>query len=218
MNILIADDHQLTVEGYKMILSFSEQFEDKINFIEAKSCKEAFFKINENTSNKIFFDLAIIDYSMPTFPEENIYNGADICLLLQKKMPKCKTLILTASMENIALFEMVHNINPDGVATKSDVNGDIFLEIIKLLFLGKKYRSNYVQERIEEVWQTQAFVNELNRKILYFLSKGYKLKEISSELSISEIAVKKRISKIKQSLNLNESDNLLKVAKTLGYI
>ena len=93
-----------------------------------------------------------------------------------------------------------------------------FLEIIEILLSGKKYRSDFVSMQIEEIWENKAFVNELNRKILQYLAKGYKLKEIAQELDVSEITIKKRISKIRESLNLNEEDNILKEAKSRGYL
>ncbi len=218
MQILIADDHQLTVEGYKSILLFSEQIEDNSIFIVAYSCEEAFLKIKENKSNAIFFDLAIIDYSMPSYEEENIFNGVDVCEYLQNAMPNCKTIILTGIMESLPLFEMVKNLKPDAVATKSDVNGEILLKIVQDIFMGEKYRSEFVKKQIELIWESKTFVNELNRKILYYLSIGYKIKEIAIKLSISEIAVKKRISKIKKALTLKEDENILKEAKQRGFI
>lgn len=218
MNILIADDHQLMIDSYKMILSFSDQLGDNINFIEANSCEEAYLKINKCIENNQKIDIAILDYSMPVFPEKNISNGADICVYLQNTMPSCKNMILTAIMENIILFEIILNVKPDAVVTKSDIDGNKFLEIIEILFSGKKYKSDFVSKQIEEIWENKAFVNEINRKILMYLSKGYKLKEIADELSVSEINIKKRISKIKQSLNLNEDDAILKEAKSRGYL
>lgn len=218
LNILIADDHQLMIDSYKMILSFSDQLGDNINFIEANSCEEAYLKINKCIENNQKIDIAILDYSMPVFPEKNISNGADICVYLQNTMPSCKNMILTAIMENIILFEIILNVKPDAVVTKSDIDGNKFLEIIEILLSGKKYKSDFVSKQIEEIWENKAFVNEINRKILMYLSKGYKLKEIADELSVSEINIKKRISKIKQSLNLNEDDAILKEAKSRGYL
>lgn len=218
MNILIADDHQLMIDSYKMILSFSDQLGDNINFIEANSCEEAYLKINKCIEKNQKIDIAILDYSMPVFPEKNISNGADICVYLQNTMPSCKNMILTAIMENIILFEIILNVKPDAVVTKSDIDGNTFLEIIEILLSGKKYKSDFVSKQIEEIWENKAFVNEINRKILMYLSKGYKLKEIADELSFSEINIKKRISKIKQSLNLNEDDAILKEAKSRGYL
>lgn len=218
MNVLIADDHQLTIDAYKTILSFSLQLGDNINFIEANSCEEAYLKINQCLDNNLRIDLAILDYSMPIYSEKNILNGADVCIYLQKQMPSCINMILTSIMGNIILFEIILNVKPHGIVTKSDIDGNKFLEIIEILLSGKKYRSGFVSMQIEEIWENKAFVNDLNRKILQYLSKGYKLKEIAQELDVSEITIKKRISKIRESLNLNEDDNILKEAKSRGYL
>ena len=218
MNVLIADDHQLTIDAYKTILSFSLQLGDNINFIEANSCEEAYLKINQCLDNNLRIDLAILDYSMPIYSEKNILNGADVCIYLQKQMPNCINMILTSIMENIILFEIILNVKPHGIVTKSDIDGNKFLEIIEILLSGKKYRSDFVSMQIEEIWENKAFVNELNRKILQYLAKGYKLKEIAQELDVSEITIKKRISKIRESLNLNEDDNIFKEAKSRGYL
>ena len=218
MNILIADDHQLTIDAYKTILSFSLQLGDNINFIEANSCEEAYLKINQCLDNNLRIDLAILDYSMPVYSEKNILNGADVCIYLQKQMPSCINMILTSIMGNIILFEIILNVKPHGIVTKSDIDGNKFLEIIEILLSGKKYRIDFVSMQIEEIWENKAFVNDLNRKILQYLSKGYKLKEIAQELDVSEITIKKRISKIRESLNLNEDDNILKEAKSRGYL
>lgn len=218
MNVLIADDHQLTIDAYKTILSFSLQLGDNINFIEANSCEEAYLKINQCLDNNLRIDLAILDYSMPIYSEKNILNGADVCIYLQKQMPSCINMILTSIMGNIILFEIILNVKPHGIVTKSDIDGNKFLEIIEIVLSGKKYRSDFVSMQIEEIWENKAFVNELNRKILQYLAKGYKLKEIAQELDVSEITIKKRISKIRESLNLNEDDNILKEAKSRGYL
>ena len=218
MNVLIADDHQLTIDAYKTILSFSLQLGDNINFIEANSCEEAYLKINQCLDNNLRIDLAILDYSMPIYSEKNILNGADVCIYLQKQMPSCINMILTSIMGNIILFEIILNVKPHGIVTKSDIDGNKFLEIIEILLSGKKYRSGFVSMQIEEIWENKAFVNELNRKILQYLAKGFKLKEIAQELDVSEITIKKHISKIRESLNLNEDDNILKEAKSRGYL
>ena len=218
MNVLIADDHQLTIDAYKTILSFSLQLGDNINFIEANSCEEAYLKINQCLDNNLRIDLAILDYSMPIYSEKNILNGADVCIYLQKQMPSCINMILTSIMGNIILFEIILNVKPHGIVTKSDIDGNKFLEIIEIVLSGKKYRSDFVSMQIEEIWENKAFVNELNRKILQYLAKGYKLKEITQELDVYEITIKKRISKIRQSFSLNEDESILKEAKFRGYI
>lgn len=208
----------MTIDGYKMILSFSNVLGDNVNFIEANSCEEAYLKINSTREINAYIDLAIIDYSMPIYRQENILNGADVCKYLKTNFPNSKTIILTSIIENVTLFDIVQNVSPNGIATKMDVNGDIFLEIIEIVLSGKKFRSRFVVEQLEEIWGNEVFINEKNRLIIHFLSRGYRISEIADKLSVSEITIKKRISKIRQSLNLNEDENILKEAKSRGYI
>ena len=84
MNILIAEDHELTRLGYKNFISISDVFQN-INFIEASDCEDGFKKILKISENNINLDLAIIDFSMPCYKIENINNGGDLCLLIKKK-------------------------------------------------------------------------------------------------------------------------------------
>ena len=208
----------MKIEGYKMILSFSDVLGDNVNYIEANSCEEAYLKINSTKEINTYIDLAIIDYSMPIYRQENILNGADVCKYLKANFPNSKTIILTSIIENVILFDIVQNVSPDGIATKMDVSGDVFLEIIENVLSGNKYRSFFVVEQLEEIWENEVFINEKNRLILQYLSLGYKINEVASELSVSEITIKKRISKIRQSFNLKEDENILKEAKSRGYI
>lgn len=218
MNIFIAEDHQMTIEGYKTILSFSNKIGDNVNFIEANSCEEAYLKIRNAKEFNTNIDLAIIDYSMPIYRQENIFNGSDVCKYLKKNFPNCKTIMLTSIIENVPLFDIVQNLSPDGIANKMEVSGDVFLNIIETVLSGNKFRSNFIVEQLEEIWQNEVFVNEKNRLVLHFLSLGYKIREIAEELSVSESTINKRISKIRESLNINEDENILKEAKSRGYV
>ena len=74
----------MTIEGYKMILSFSNSLGENVNYIEANSCEESYLKINGTLELNLNIDLAIIDYSMPIYRQENILNGADVCNYLKK--------------------------------------------------------------------------------------------------------------------------------------
>ena len=81
----------MTIEGYKMILSFSNVLGDNVDYIEANSCEEAYLKINSAKKINSNIDIAIIDYSMPIYRQENILNGSDVCKYLKKNFPNCKT-------------------------------------------------------------------------------------------------------------------------------
>lgn len=193
MNLLLADDHKLIIHSYKTIISSSEVLSEIFNIIEAHSCREAYEMIKAVESCNETIDIAIIDYSMPVFHEENLSNGVDVCKLLKDKFPNCKTIILTSIIENFKLFDMVQTVNPYGIAIKIDIDYHSFIELILIVLRGEKFRSKNVIKQLEGVWENRALVNKQNRIILEYLSNGYKIKEIATELAVSEITIKKRI-------------------------
>ncbi len=218
MNILLADDHQNMMDSLKGIIPFAFENNKKINFTESQNCESAVLEIKKMTEENASFDLAIIDYSMPADPENQIYNGGDICLFLQEKMPSCKTLIFTAHLEDFVLFEIDQNVKPDAIAIKSDVQGEDIITIVNQLVKGETYRSPYVLEKTKKMWLEEIFTHEINRKIVTLMSEGYRIKEIAAELHLSEVAIQKRVSKIKKALNITDDTTILREIKKRGYV
>ena len=83
---------------------------------------------------------------------------------------------------------------------------------------GEKFRSYYVQEKIQQIWEQQTFTQEINRQIVKLLTEGYKINEIAKTLSLSPIAIQKRIVKIKLALKITDNTSVLREVKRLGYI
>ena len=218
MKILIADDHQYMINSLKTIVNYAFEEVETIAFTEAQNCKSAILKINDFSEIEESFDLAILDFSMPADTEKNILNGGDVCLFLREKMPSCKTLIFTAHLEDLILLEIDQKIKPDALIIKSDINPDELISICRDIINGKKYSSPSVLEKKDKMWDEAIFTKESNRKIVDLISKGYKTKEIASELVLSEIAVQKRLAKIKKGLNITDDSSILREVKRRGYV
>lgn len=71
MNVLIVDDHLMTIEGFIALL---EKDIPEFTSFKALDCEEAYHLITSISS----LDLAIIDYQLPVFEEKGIYSGIDI--------------------------------------------------------------------------------------------------------------------------------------------
>lgn len=212
MNILIADDHKAIVNGYKLFFSFLN-IQEEIIFFECNSCQECWIEINKAIEEEYNFDLAIVDYYMPSFLLEGLLDGSDVGLLLKKHMPKCKIFLLTSVIEDLILFGIYQKLKPEAIATKSEIDIETFSTIIEKILKNEKFVSNFIKDKLEESWNTDHLYKIQNRKILFLISNGFKIREIANELSLSEIAVKKRISNIRKSLGLNDTDSLLKEIK-----
>ena len=218
MKILIADDHQYMINSLKTIVNYAFEDVKIIHFVEAQDCKTAIFEINAFSAANESFDLAIIDFSMPAYMEKNILNGGDVCLFLREKMPSCKTLIFTAHLEDLILLDIDQKVKPDALIIKSDVKPEELITICSEVIKGKKYSSPTVIEKKDKMWVEEIFTKESNRKIVELLSKGYKIKEIASELLLTEVAIQKRLAKIKQGLNITDDSSILREVKRRGYV
>ncbi len=218
MNILIADDHIPMVASLKTILSFAFEEVQNVVFIEAFNCEDAILKTNEFLLENKTFDLAVLDYIMPPFVEKQIANGGDLCNYIKNKMSDCKTLINTGVVEDLTLFEIDQKAKPDALTLKSDLSTEQYIKVCQNLMKGEKFRSYYVQEKIQQIWEKQIFTQEKNRQIVKLLSEGYKINEIAEKLSLSPIAIQKRIVKIKLALKITDNTSILREVKRLGYI
>ena len=81
-------------------------------------------------------------------------------------------------MENIILFEIILNVKPHGIVTKSDIDGNKFLEIIEIVLSAKKYRCDFVSMEVEEICENKGILNDLNRINLQDLSHLARLFQI----------------------------------------
>ncbi|MFY0483202.1 hypothetical protein ACI6PS_11400 [Flavobacterium sp. PLA-1-15] len=217
MKTILADDHPSTLIALKAMLNSSLE-NKRYEFTECLSCKETYLAIENKLSENKAFDFALLDYSMPTYPEQEINNGGDLCLHLKKTMPNCKVFIITAIIDNVTLFDILQNAKPDGIALKSDLTHENFPLALEYIFKGEKYRSETVVKKLDEIWATEIFVQPSNRKILYYLSQGYRIKDMCTELDLTEGGIHKRIAKIKMALNVTDDSNILREAKKRGFV
>lgn len=218
MNILLVDDHPMTLDGFKNALL-------KLDFISSEStisanlnCKDAYDAIANASQNQTPFDLAIFDMDLPPYPEKAIFSGSDLVLLLQKEMPNCKTIIITAHTEILILYNIVKKTRPDAFLIKNEVDSDNFQQIIVEILQGKRYLSPIVKEGISEVLKKELLVEDKNRQILLYLHNGYKANELTTILNLSNGAIQKRIAKMKTAFEVTDDSNLIKEALKQGFV
>lgn len=212
MNTIIIEDHPIIMNFYVDILS--NEYRDNISITQANTASMAYEILNSENS----FDLAIIDYSLPPHTEKNIYSGADIAEMIRKKSSLCKIVIITSHTEILLVYDMILKIDPEGIAIKTDVNADEFLIILNDVISGNKYKSKLIKQFMLSVWEKKVVFEKYNRKILFYLSKGYKIKELCDLLSLSESTIQRRLMTMKKSLGVKDESSLIKAAIGYGYI
>jgi DNA-binding NarL/FixJ family response regulator len=217
VNVLIVDDHQLMISGYKSVLSFNTNFQ--ITTTEAYDCKSA-YEIITNPANSSAFELVFLDYSLPPYPEQKIQSGEDLAVLIRKFMPNTKIIMLTAHFDAIKLYNIVKRAQPNGLLVKSDFQPPQLIEVFNTVMQGNLFYSPLVHERIKERLLSHGLLDSVDRQIITFISEGLQIKSIANVLNVSEDTIKKRKSKIKDLLGIEKGndEDILKECRLLGLL
>jgi DNA-binding NarL/FixJ family response regulator len=218
VKILMIDDHPGMIEGYKAMLYLNKD-KHTLEITEAYNCEEA-YAIITNDNNVSLFDLIFLDYSIPPFPTQKIYNGEDLGVLIRKHMPNTKIIMLTAHFDTIRLYNVVKKIQPNGLLIKSDYKPPHLIEAFKKVLDGEIYYTPLVTEKIKQPLFSQGLLDSLDREIIVLLAEGLQIKSIASKMNVSEDTIKKRKSKIKDLLDIEKGsdEDILKECRTLGLI
>ena len=215
IKILIIDDHPSMVEGYKVILGYNNSGY-KLNITSAYNCESAFQIINSKTE----FDVVLLDYSLPSFEAEKIYNGLDLALVLREKSPKAKLIVLTSHSEALIIYEIISIVEPEGILVKSDFTANELIETFEKVMNGETFKSVTVQQSLSELLSHRRFLDDYNRKIISLLSQGIKTKNLPNYLNLSISAVEKRKVQIKEYFKVEKGsdEDILREAKKAGLV
>lgn len=218
INILIVDDHPMTVNGYINVLS-DEKFEGyELNFTKALNCKEAHDLITDKANN---FNMAYLDLSLPPYPEMKITSGIDIGTLLRKHMPDCTIVFLTMHSEAPLIERLIKDINPQGIMCKSDIDIDEFLNAFKIIFSGDTYLSNKIVKSLKDRVFDNYKLDNYDKQILMRLSEGIHTTNIPNYVPLSLSAIEKRKAHMKNMLLQGKGGDdfeLIEAIKKIGVL
>jgi DNA-binding NarL/FixJ family response regulator len=219
LNILIVDDHPMTVNGYINVLS-EEDFENyELKFTKALDCEQAYKLITDDS--KPLFNVAYLDLSLPAYPEKNIYSGLDLGLLIRKIMPDCIIIILTMHSEASLVDRLIKEINPQGILCKSDIDIDEFLNAFKIIFSGDTYLSSKIVKSLKEKVFDNYKLDNYDKQILMRLSEGIQTKNIPNYVPLSLSAIEKRKEQMKNMLlqgKTGDDNELIEAIKKIGIL
>jgi DNA-binding NarL/FixJ family response regulator len=200
-NILIVDDHPFIIEGYKNAITRYNPKEYNFLITQAKDCKSGYEAImdSENAS----FDIAFLDISMPAYEEKEIYSGEDLAKLIMERMPNCKIILLTMYTELLKIKTITRTIKPKGLIIKNDLTFDELLFAFDKVLKNNTYYSQSVVEMLKKSPKDSIEIDQLDEQILFHLSKGTRTEEMPHYIPISLKATIRRITNLKELLNVN---------------
>lgn len=215
LHVLAIDDHAVVLQGYFSIFKHLENTQ-KLNFQKAFDCKSGLEIIQRNTETP--FDIAVLDYSIPSYPEHDLHTGEDMAALIRKEMPGCKIVMMTMHREFEILGRIIQNIEPEGFITKSDCSIEELIEGFRTIIKGNNFYSPTIKNYMRRL-EKGIMLEEIDLRILYLLAKGIKNKNLAKYIPLSDSGIEKRKYRIKRLLEVDGDDEvLITKAREMGYI
>lgn len=217
-NILIVDDHPLTVEVHKEIIA--NTLVKKNNYYTATTAQNAFTILQELNKKKETLKMCFLDINLPEYPEEKIKSGEDLALLTRKLFSECKIIIISMHSEPLWVNRLIKAINPEGFISKSDMDAKLLSDVCNKIEKGFFYYSNAIIKSNKVIIQQNVNWDEHDTKILQLIADGVKTAHLPKLIPLSLSAIEKRKSNIKRQLifNTGSDKDLIDKAKSMGLL
>jgi DNA-binding NarL/FixJ family response regulator len=218
-NILIIDDHPMSVDSYKTLLSTIVSNE-KSHYLLGYNCEEAYNILQQTKHNKETIQFAFIDVNLPSFEKKKLFSGCDIAKLIRDYFPECKIIIISMHSEPVWVSQIYTSINPEGFIAKSDIDYKSFPEAFKSVENNEIYSSKSIKQSRKIMIQKNINWNENDSIMLRLIAEGVKTKDLPKYIPLCLSAIEKRKASIKKQLIRESGSNkeLLDSAKSLGLI
>jgi DNA-binding NarL/FixJ family response regulator len=221
-SVLIVDDHPLITEAYKTAFNYYSKHNDGVLFSirTAQDCDSAYALINEfHTQNKSL-DIVFLDIKLPPSMDGKILSGEDLGLKINELLPNTRTIVSTTFNDNYRVHSIFKSIDPDGFLIKNDITPKELIETIHTILNDPPYYSKTVIKLLRKQVANDFLLDNIDRKILYELSIGTRMKDLPSSIPLSIAGIEKRKRHLKYVFNIESTDDkeLLLIAKKKGFI
>jgi len=209
INILLADDHQMVIDGLKSLLS-SEKAIDVIS--EANNGQAAYEMIAAEPEK---FNLLLTDISMP------LLTGTELCRMVKDKYPHIQVLILSMYNNTPAIKEAI-SAEADGYILKNSGRTEL-LQAIHRITEGGTYFSQdivpiiygqYNKQKLHDEQLKQLTARE--QEVLRLIVKEHTSEEIGKQLFISKKTVDNHRQNLLEKTNCKSTVGLVKFAIKAG--
>ncbi|MEK7952274.1 response regulator transcription factor [Luteolibacter soli] len=202
MNILITDDHELVRRGLRGLLL--DEF-PTARIVEAGSAREAL-----EIAERMDCHLALVDINLPG------RDGLELLRDLKRLYPSLPVLMVSAHTEEEFAIRAL-KLGAAGYVSKQSA-ADVLVAAVRKVLAGGRHISSVVAERLAraaaEGWAGEPHETLSHRElqVLKKIADGRSIKEIASELALSEKTIATYRSRISEKLQLSSNVEITRYA------
>lgn len=211
LNILIADDHQMVIDGLKSMLQHKPEY---VIAGEANNGQAAFELI---VANPNLYNILITDISMP------LLSGTELCKMVKNQFQHIQVLILSMYNNTQAVKEAV-NAEADGYILKNSGQNELLQALHRITNDGTYFSQDivpiiynqYQKQKSQEEQLKQLSTRE--KEILMLITNEHTSEEIADKLFISKKTVDNHRQHLLEKCNCRSTVGLVKYAIKNGLI
>ena len=200
--VLLADDHQIVLEGLKNLLE--QDFELVGMVMDGKALV--------NKALKLLPDVIVVDISMP------LLNGIEAVRQIRSTDERIKVVFLTMHPD-ATYAAMAFDAGASGYVLKNSASRELITAINEAM-RGRTYVTPRIAGELMQTYkksrpgdkQFERKLTHRQEEILQLLAEGHSAKEIANMLSISPRTVETHKYNMMQELNLKTTADLIKFA------
>ena len=220
IKVLVIDDHPFVSEAVEI---FFQNMEEEIvhyrfEIHKAENCEQGYKLVLQKRENS--FNVILLDIQLPPYRAEEINSGEDLGHAIKSSKINTKIIVMTSLTDNYRLYNIFKNLNPDGILVKSDITQSTIVESILAVLKDKTYYSVTFSAILRNHHSNDYALDETDRKLLYYLSQGYRTKELPSKMLLSLPAIEKRKRNLKKIFTIESAldRDLIFRAKEKGFL
>ncbi|HML16501.1 MAG TPA: response regulator transcription factor [Bryobacteraceae bacterium] len=207
IRILLADDHALVRQGFRMILSAQP---DMQIVGEAGNGREAV-----ELAEKLQPDLVVMDVTMPEL------NGIEATRRIATAAPRARVLALSMHKDAVYVREILRS-GARGYLLKDSDDSDL-IAAVRSVAKGEGYLSPAVSDAVltdyrRHVTDPLDLLTSREREVLQMIAEGKTNKEIATTLNLSVYTVEAHRGRVMEKLNLHSTGELVRFALRSGLI
>jgi DNA-binding NarL/FixJ family response regulator len=207
IRILLADDHAVVRQGFKLILGGQPDMEI---VGEAGNGREAV-----ELAEKLRPDVAVVDVAMPEL------NGIEATRRMGEAAPRTRVLALSMHKDSVYVREILR-AGARGYLLKDQVDTDL-LAAVRAVARGEGYISPGVSDAVLNDYRRHVsdpidLLSSREREVLQMIAEGKTNKEIATVLNLSVYTVDAHRGRIMEKLNLHSVNELVRFAVRKGLV
>jgi DNA-binding NarL/FixJ family response regulator len=207
IRILLADDHAVVRQGFKMILAAQPDMEI---VGEAGNGREAL-----DLAGQFQPDVAVMDVAMPEL------NGIEATRRLADVSPRTRVLALSMHKDSVYVREILR-AGARGYLLKDSIASDL-LAAVRAIARGEGYISPGVSDAVLNDYRRHVtdpidLLTSREREVLQMIAEGKTNKEIATVLNLSVYTVDAHRGRIMEKLNLHSVNELVRFAVRAGLV